>query len=404
MSDGRRVHDADQVHGYVQRICFKTGPPGRVGAELEWIVARPEEPESVVPVTTLRSLLDDVGTFPGGSRCTLEPGGQVELSSPPAAEMGRCCAALDRDVAHLQAILSRAGLALVPSAIDPDRAPLRQLHQARYDAMAAYFDTLPHGFDAIPDGLGRVMMSSTAAVQVNLEAGTDPTDIARRWDLLHLVGPTVSAAFANSPVLNRRRTGWKSTRQAVWLHLDPDRTHAPVGDDPATAWADYALAAPVMMVRTSGGPWLASPGFTFADWVGGRVAGLPGPTEDDLAYHLSTLFPPVRPRGWFEVRFIDAQAPQWWSVPVAVLATLMADPAAADAAAEACAPVVGAWTTAARCGLEDPALARAALALFDAVERSVVDSTLKAAVAKFTDHYVARGRTPADDAARKEPS
>ena len=45
------------------------------------------------------------------------------------------------------------------------------------------------------------------------------------------------------------------------------------------------------------------------------------PTEDDLAYHLTTLFPPVRPRGWFEVRYLDAQHPRWWPVPVVLLAT-----------------------------------------------------------------------------------
>ena len=39
MRDGAVVlRDRESVRGYVERVCFKTGPPGLVGAELEWIV------------------------------------------------------------------------------------------------------------------------------------------------------------------------------------------------------------------------------------------------------------------------------------------------------------------------------------------------------------------------------
>ena len=44
---------------------------------------------------------------------------------------------------------------------------------------------------------------------------------------------------------------------------------------------------------------------TFAEWIeDGHELGWP--TLDDLDYHLTTLFPPVRPRGWLELRMIDA--------------------------------------------------------------------------------------------------
>lgn len=386
-----RLRDADAVHGYLRRICFKTGPPGRVGAELEWLVARRDDPRSVVPLEDLSFLLDRAAPFPGASRVTLEPGGQVELSSVPAADLQGCHAVLSEDVRHLRSTLEAAGLVLVPSGIDPERPSVRQLHEPRYDAMAAYFDSLSHG-------LGPVMMASTAAIQVNLDAGADASDVARRWQLLHAVGPALSAAFANSPRRNGHSTGWKSTRQAVWLKLDPRRTLAPAwGEDPVAAWTAYALEAPVMMLRTGNGPWVAAPGFTFGEWVSGRVAGLSEPTEEDLAYHLTTLFPPVRPRGWFEVRYLDAQAPEWWPVPVAVLATLLKHPPRASAAAEACEPVAGAWVRAARHGLDDAAMARSALGVFEAVVDAVEDAVLRETVGRFIDRYVGRGRCPSDD-------
>ena len=48
------------------------------------------------------------------------------------------------------------------------------------------------------------------------------------------------------------------------------------------------------------------------------------PTAGDLEYHLSTLFPPVRPRGHFELRMIDAQPGDGWVVPLAVASALLA--------------------------------------------------------------------------------
>ena len=68
----------------------------------------------------------------------------------------------------------------------------------------------------------------------------------------------------------------------------------------------------------------------------------------DLDYHLTTLFPPVRPRGYVEIRCLDALPDRWWPALAALVATLVDDPVAADEAAELCAPVADAWQTAAR--------------------------------------------------------
>ena len=95
----------------------------------------------------------------------------------------------------------------------------------------------------------------------------------------------------------------------------------------------------------------------FSTWLAdGHELGWP--TIDDFAYHLTTLFPPVRPRGWLELRMIDALQEEWWPVAVAVTAALLDDPAASDIAAEAVDPVRDSWTAAARDSLAVPALAR----------------------------------------------
>src|SRR5512143_906028 len=191
-----RLRDCAAVQGFVERVCFKAGPPGLVGTELEWLVAYEAAPTAAVPIPLLRTLLDAAGPPPRGSSITYEPGGQLELSSPAFRGPTACWQALTEDAEHVRRPLEAAGIRLLPTAIDPYRSPRRQLRHPRYDAMEAYFAAV----DADSALMGPVMMTSTAAVQVNLDIGIDDEDARRRWQLLHTVGPTMVAAFANSPV------------------------------------------------------------------------------------------------------------------------------------------------------------------------------------------------------------
>src|SRR5437764_884874 len=88
------------------------------------------------------------------------------------------------------------------------------------------------GGDRGPVGsLGRVMMCGTASVQANVDLGSGPdadADAEARWRQAHRIGPTLAAAFANSPFEGGAPSGWRSTRLAVWQALDATRT-SPVG-------------------------------------------------------------------------------------------------------------------------------------------------------------------------------
>ena len=343
---------AEDAEEHVHGICFKTGPPGVVGVELEWLVCDGDDDASPVDhqrVATALAGLDAPGALPGQGRLTIEPGGQVEISSAPAAAIDGCVSRAGRDLAAVRQAVSEAGLTLVGRGVDPYRPPARILDLPRYAAMEEFFDR------AGP--WGRVMMCSTASVQVCVDAGLEGDGAAgyrSRWRLLHALGPVLVAAFANSPLRDGRPTGWKSTRQAVWARLDPGRTRAPAGaeppaggaggrpgradGDPRSAWAAYALDAELMCIRRGESPrWTAPAGLTFRDWL--RGGGDRKPTRDDLAYHLSTLFPPVRPQGHLELRVIDAQPGEGWIVPAAVVSALLDDPIAADAAMAAAEPV-----------------------------------------------------------------
>lgn len=363
------VADVDQAAEHISGICFKTGPPERLGIELEWTVHRSGAPAAYVEAADLRTALHDhappaLGNphpgvpLPGGGAVTVEPGGQLEISSAPAGSLTELYESLRADQSYLRDLLSRAGLELGGSGLDPYRKPRRLLRTPRYAAMQRSFDADgPHG---------HTMMCSTAGLQVCLDAGP-PDRVAQRWHALHEVGPALLAAFATSPRRAGQDTGWASTRMATWYGIEPRRTRpALVDGDPVDGWARYALAAPLLCVRREGS-WDAPPGVTFADWITGALSE--PPNYDDLDYHLSTLFPPVRPRGYLEVRYLDAQPGEEWIAPAAVLTTLLADDTLTDTARAIAAPTAGRWVEAARDGLADPAIRATATHLFDLAGR-----------------------------------
>ncbi|GAA3309072.1 hypothetical protein GCM10020295_72720 [Streptomyces cinereospinus] len=196
------------------------------------------------------------------------------------------------------------------------------------------------------------------------------------------------------------------------MQIGAGRAGAPALDtDPRGAWTRHVLDAPVMCVRRDGGPWLVPDGLTFRDWA--RTRAPRPPTRDDLDYHVTTLFPPVRPRGHLELRMIDAQPGEdGWIVPLAVTTALFDDPEAAETAYRAVKPLAERagglpaphnplWLDAARYGLADPELREVAVECFaaalQALPRIGASTAVTDAVAAYRDHYVVRGRCPADD-------
>ncbi|WP_407836002.1 ergothioneine biosynthesis glutamate--cysteine ligase EgtA [Streptomyces sp. DSM 116496] len=407
------------IHG----ICFKTGPPRQLGAELEWLVFDVEQPGLPVSHDRLAAAHAAARALPLGSGVTVEPGGQLELSSAPAASLTGCVDGLQADLAAVRSALHTQGLALRGLGQDPRRPLRRMLASPRYDAMETYFDRTGPA--------GRAMMRASASVQVCVDAGHEepgPLGHGRRWRLAHLLGAVLVAAFANSPAHEGPYAGWRCARQGVWSDLDTRRSLAPpLEAEPRGAWTRQALDTEVMCVRTDeeGAPWAVPRGLTFRDWLrsdgdhrgpGGHDGYRP-PTAADLDYHLTTLFPPVRPRGHLELRMIDAQPGEdGWLVPVAVVHALFDDPEAAETAYRVAkgladsygtqpAPRNPLWRSAARDALSDPELRSAARACFRAALSALpglgADGHVIDTVGEFTERYVSRGRCPADD--RTEP-
>jgi glutamate--cysteine ligase len=371
--------------------CLTDGPVGRVGLEVEAHCYDLSDPMRRPDWAELTDVIADLPTLPGGSAVTVEPGGAVELSGPPLDGPVKAIAAMTTDRAVLRSAFAQAGLGLVLLGADPLRPAKRVNPGDRYRAMEQFFTSSQTG------AAGAAMMTSTASVQVNIDAGPHE-GWADRLRLSHALGPTMIAIAANSPLLGGKFSGWRSTRQRVWSQLDSARC-GPVlganGDDPASDWARYAMKAPVMLVLSPEAvpvtQWVP-----FADWADGLVVlGGRRPTLDDLEYHLTTLFPPVRPRRFLEIRYLDSVPDAVWPAVVFTLVALLDDPVAADIAAEATEPVATAWDRAAQVGLGDRRLHDVAIRCVQvAADRAPAE--LEESMQRLV-RSVEQGRCPADD-------
>ncbi|HEU4424526.1 MAG TPA: glutamate-cysteine ligase family protein [Pilimelia sp.] len=304
----------------VARAFAPARRPGLIGAELELIPVTDTNPPRPVDPAVLACGFD-LG-FAAAARPTFEPGGQLELSPPPHRTVAGLVTTLSRLWARAAAIAERYGVRLEPVGTNPYHScldvPLRTPSR-RYLALQDEFDRLG------PDG--RRMMRLTASLQICVDLLPGAAGV-EQWLVANLAGPALTVAFANSAAIDGRPATIQGARTRIWRGVDPRRTgydgrHLDPAD-PVGAYHAFAAAAP----------------------------RLPIPASADPAYHLSTLFPPVRPRGgYLEVRYLDAQPLHRVGEAVATVAALLCDERARRDALDLLLPRAGdydrAWSRAA---------------------------------------------------------
>jgi glutamate--cysteine ligase len=298
---------------------------------------------------------------------------------------------LIRDLQCTAQLLSGAfaanGISLDAIGVDPynDIADIPlQLHRPRYSRMTDYFNSIG------PSGIR--MMRQTASLQINVEAGSNPHE---RWSLLNSIAPYVTAIFANSPRYAGNASGYKSYRAHLWRTLDTSRTGLPVDTaNPEERYFNFALGAGAMM-RTD------IEGYdSFDAWARDG-----NPTIEDWELHLSTLFPEVRPRKYFELRSADAVAPEWLAAPITLIAGLVYDGTATDSANALLAnEATSSLDVAGKDGLANKQILDTAIRLIDialagaqALSREYIAASDIEIAEEFFEKYTRQGRSPGDD-------
>ena len=277
-----------------------------------------------------------------GAHISFEPGGQIEISTAPQPTASEVIDSTQNLVTVIRDEMSKAGIELLARGVDPYNdikdVPL-QLNRDRYTAMTRYFDSIG------PSGVG--MMRQTAALQMNLERGEDPKS---RWRLLNSLAPIIVALFANSRKYAGKPTGWASYRAQLWRTLDPSRTGI-IYEEGAHAERYLAFALDAIAMRSVGG---GASYRAFRKWIDDAAI-----EREDWLFHLSTLFPEVRPKEFFELRSADTIEPDALAAPVLFVTSLVYDEESAHRAVE----IIGApneklLERAGRLGLADPEIRR----------------------------------------------
>jgi glutamate--cysteine ligase len=398
------------------------GPP-LIGVELELIPLRSgneREPislqDELIPclkeyaqLTGMLTVEDRGDAKPGfysdsGGHLSFEPGGQVEYSSPPLPGAAAALRDVRTVVEPLQQAAAEDGIILAPLALNPWHSPEEvglQTPVPRYRAMQAALASIG------PWGLR--MMRLTGAQQVNLDPGP-PEGSSSRWRTLQLLSPVLTAVFANSPIREGRGTGDRSHRSRIWQGVDPSRTGFIIESTPQ-AYLEFALDARVLIVRLDDENWQPGTGdLTFRRWLQEGHEGR-RPTIADWRYHLTTLFPEVRPRGALEVRYIDSQPRRWWDVPAVVLSSLAYVESVRQETDELLlrqleeeGGLAGSLERAAAGGLSDARLldyarqiARLVMMGLESLPEDYVTRDQRGRTGEFFERYTLRGRSPADE-------
>lgn len=236
-----------------------------------------------------------------GGRITLEPGGQIEFSSSPHRSLVALENSLSSFLRHLNKTGQSQNVIFIASGFDPVRsiAEQRWIPKRRYDIMRPYL--AKRGRRAWD------MMCRTAAVQVHIDY-SDIEDLTKKFRLANRLGPIAAAIFANSPFEQGRLSGYKSTRYAVWLETDPDRTGlSPLGiagELSAGNFVEYVSKIPMLFIRRDGN-YLDYTGHSFDEFIAGCECP-ERPIFQDFTDHLSTIFTEARLKPHVEQRSIDS--------------------------------------------------------------------------------------------------
>lgn len=238
-----------------------------------------------------------------GCSITLEPGGQLELSGAPLADVHQTCQETGTHLKEVKAVCENLGVSFLGMGYHPkaSREDISYMPKGRYKIMSNYMPKV--------GTLGLDMMKRTCTIQANLDFSSE-ADMVQKFQVSLALQPIATALFANSPFKDGNDTNFVSLRSHIWTDTDADRCGVlPFVFEEGMGferYVDYMLDVPMYFVYRNG-EYLDATGQSFRDFMQGKLPALPGefPTIKDWEDHLTTAFPEVRLKKFLEMRGAD---------------------------------------------------------------------------------------------------
>ena len=244
-----------------------------------------------------------IALYRDGCSITLEPGGQLELSGAPLADIHATCRETYSHLAEVKAVCEQYNSAFIGMGFHPTakKKDIEFMPKGRYKIMREYMPKV--------GTLGLDMMKRTCTIQANLDFSSE-ADMIKKFRVSLALQPIATALFANSPFKNGKFNGYLSYRSHIWTDTDNDRCGIiPFVFEESMSferYVDYMLDVPMYFAYRDG-KYLDASGLSFRDFMQGKLSILPGelPTIKDWEDHLTTAFPEVRLKKYLEMRGAD---------------------------------------------------------------------------------------------------
>jgi glutamate--cysteine ligase len=240
----------------------------------------------------------------GKGAISLEPGGQFELSGAPLSNVFETCRESNAHLAMVKKVASDLGISFLGVGSSPkwslEETP--RMPKSRYAIMSRYMPKVgTRGLD---------MMYRTATIQTNLDYSSE-ADMRMKVQVSKKLQPLASALFARSPFTEGKPNGLLSWRSAVWLDTDNQRGGFQAfmldKDFGFERYVEWALDIPMYFVIRHG-KYYDCTHVTFRQFMAGALEGTVPEAQanvGDWNNHLTTLFPDVRLKRYFEMRGAD---------------------------------------------------------------------------------------------------
>ena len=239
-----------------------------------------------------------------GSTISLEPRCQIELSGGTVRTIHETCKQAKIYLDQLKVICEKKKLGILGIGYYPKnfKKNIGWVPKKRYSIMKKKMKAAgSHGLE---------MMSSTCCIQTNLDYENE-NDMFKKARIAFALQPFVTALFANSPIINKKKSKFLSYRSYVWSNTDKKRC----GIIPNVfskkftfeEYVSYLLKVPMYFIVRDG-KYIEVKNQNFQDFLDGKIKKFPKllPTIKDLENHISTIFTDVRIKQYIEMRGADS--------------------------------------------------------------------------------------------------
>ncbi len=236
----------------------------------------------------------------GGKNITLEPGNQIELSGEKLNHIHEACAESQDYLFELKQVTKKLNLSIVSAGFDPISRinEIPNNPKQRYKLMTK---DMPLGGKLSLD-----MMYRTCGTQLNIDYGSEK-DFVKKFKVVNSIVPISIALFANSSIVEKKKSGYLSYRSKVWQNTSRGGLPKIFFEDlDFEKYAEFVMNFPILFIQEKEN-YISGQKYKFIDFMNGKINEINNrlPTEKDLSTHLSTIFTENRLKKYIELRSMD---------------------------------------------------------------------------------------------------